>query len=417
MLNSKKQGFALVYVIMLFAVISILALGVVALSVHNTQMTKNEITQQQAYYTSKTALDSFLSAAESADNKTNTIELLKRIAPIAGANASVQSSQGINSKMGEVSITLSCDSSTEESICTKAKVVSVGIYNQKEVTSVGYINAKIGGLDLFFATMKKINGSSIMPWPIVNGQLKNPAMLPVYSKRFKKLDESTSRTAIEEMLKKNFGDFKKYPNSCVFNGITNIPGTNPVYNAAPCAINYLDQTINEGNFYFDTRVKDLAVYVGSSDLSLEMIWKQGINFHPDSKYKVYIIIDDQITKLGFAPKYNIEELPNNGGPGVVFVYLGKPEKHGSVKPVVDISLTNERNNAYFFMPYVDTQSSKKGNLNGGILAESQTEKTSELTITGKTFDGLLAELFNYVVSESESSSDGSSGIEIEVSYE
>lgn len=141
--NRSKQGVVLVYVILIFSLLVILASGMMTLSLNSRKATINQINNEQAYYTARSGLDLVMDAL------LNDPELAKRYALLfkrAPNNTELITHEQLNSidltaeKMGVVDIKGECKAYlADNSTCKKIEITSTGTYNEKKRSVKGII--------------------------------------------------------------------------------------------------------------------------------------------------------------------------------------------------------------------------------------------------------------------------------------
>lgn len=141
--NQSKKGAVLLYVIMIFCLMTILGTGMIFLANHNTKMTKIEMNGEQVYQSAlsglETTLDAFTKDAVTGKAVVDQIRASGGILPL--------SLDGYDStKMGSIEVTVAC-ATNDASTCTKLVVNSTATLNGLTRTVTGYINIIEGGID------------------------------------------------------------------------------------------------------------------------------------------------------------------------------------------------------------------------------------------------------------------------------
>ncbi len=145
MKKESKKGVVLVYVILIFAVLTILGAGLLAITNHNTKMTTMEINSEQAYQSALSGLETTLSSFE--EDPTNGA----LVAGMVRAGQTPTTRLDLTSqKMGVVDIKISCkleEAETDISACKKLQVDSTATINGLSRSVVGYLTIIEGGLE------------------------------------------------------------------------------------------------------------------------------------------------------------------------------------------------------------------------------------------------------------------------------
>lgn len=148
MSSRSKKGSVLLYVIMIFCLMTILGLGLITLTNHNTKMTKIEMDSEQVYQSALSGLETTLVSFEK-DPATGA-----KITEFIRSGGGTTSAELNIDKMGKINIAITCASGEEVSSCKKLKVDSTATLNGLSRTVTGYLNVIEGGLE-FPVTVKQ----------------------------------------------------------------------------------------------------------------------------------------------------------------------------------------------------------------------------------------------------------------------
>ncbi|MEG0164947.1 pilus assembly PilX N-terminal domain-containing protein [Anaerorhabdus sp.] len=145
MKKESKKGVVLVYVILIFAILTILGAGLLTITNHNTKMTTMEISSEQAYQSALSGLETTLASFELDPTNGAMIANMVRSGQTPTSKLDVTSQ-----KMGVVDIKISCKlepPTTDIAACKKLQVDSTATIDGLSRSVVGYLNIIEGGFD------------------------------------------------------------------------------------------------------------------------------------------------------------------------------------------------------------------------------------------------------------------------------
>lgn len=149
MISKSKKGSVLLYVIMIFCLMTILGMGMVFLANHNTKMTQIEMHGEQAYQSALSGLETTLDAFVKEPTTGQNIAL-----KIRNEKSSI-STTVTNQEMGKIDITITC-AEDDRANCKKLRVDSTATYKGLTKSVIGYLNIIEGGLEKPIVVEKEV---------------------------------------------------------------------------------------------------------------------------------------------------------------------------------------------------------------------------------------------------------------------
>ncbi|MEG0168680.1 MAG: hypothetical protein RR658_01460 [Anaerorhabdus sp.] len=352
----SKKGSVLLFVIMIFCLMTILGLGLTVLTNHNTKMTKIEMDSEQAYQSAlsglETTMDSFVKDPATGESILTDIN----------SNASASAELNLN-QMGKINIDLTCaerkTTSAGTETCKKIKVVSKGTYNGLSKTVEGILDVIDTNMEkpVIVSAEKEFKKTEDSKYCEFSSDPNVPSTKCIENDQVKEDDDYATFEKSAQGINKIFGKLKAETkkNPCKFDGTEN----------KSCVFD--DKGTNSGNLVMDNTEKNVVVYLSKVD-SLE-----GINIFlkdPESEYGLIILNDSKNLEISNC---NIGTSPKDSDNILLF-------SKGSIK---GISIENKTTLYGWVVDStaevtVNGEAGNETNIYGGIYAESvkQNEKTN-----------------------------------------